>query len=85
MHYNDIVTLSLWDRMRIQLLEAGEALVLAVVPRGSRRRRLLTRSERELTLGHGGTERIVSYGTPLEPRGCSDVRKETHVGPAYSS
>ena len=53
MHHNDIVTLSLWDRMRIQLLEAGEALVLAVVPRGSRRRRLLTRIERELTLGHG--------------------------------
>jgi hypothetical protein len=53
MHHNDIVTLSLWDRMRIQLLEAGEALVLAVVPRGPRRRRLLTRIERELTLGHG--------------------------------
>jgi len=53
MHYNDIVTLSLWDRMRIQLFEAAEALVLAVVPRGSRRRRLLTRIERELTLGHG--------------------------------
>ena len=52
MHYNDIVRLSLWDRMRIQLFEAAEALVLAVVPRGSRRRRLLARIERELTLRH---------------------------------
>ena len=36
-----------------QIRGAGEALVVAVVPRGSPRRRLLIRIERELTLGHG--------------------------------
>jgi hypothetical protein len=84
MYQNDIVTQSLWDRMRIQLLEAGEALVLAVVPRGPRRRRLLTRIDRGLTLGHGNRTNSPVW-SPLESRGCSDVRKETHVGPAYSS